>query len=280
MLMGITRQVAGSALTPEPNPRYRKRSNMSNDTTTIAALTTQATSSADAALVLADAQLKHVALLRSALRVAASRAAEIEESYTSAPADDDDHHVLAYSYTADKARDAARDALRNALVDDDIPRQWIATDETGSVDHDLGELTSDEALEAARDWAEAGDYDLSEGTVWLTYRVRCPETDEDGSIKITLEPEAPECSEDAHDWQSPIEIVGGIRENPGVWGHGGGVIVHEVCMHCGCERTTDTWAQDMETGEQGLTSIAYEQGKYADEIDALRETEDCNETVA
>jgi len=31
----------------------------------------------------------------------------------------------------------------------------------------------------------------------------------------------------------------------------------EVCAHCGAYRDTDTWAQDPETGEQGLTSITY-----------------------
>jgi hypothetical protein len=41
-------------------------------------------------------------------------------------------------------------------------------------------------------------------------------------------------------------------------------------MRCGCERTTDTWAQNPETGEQGLQSVSYEEGKYADEIRELR----------
>jgi hypothetical protein len=65
-----------------------------------------------------------------------------------------------------------------------------------------------------------------------------------------------------HDWQSPIEIVGGIKENPGVWGHGGGVTIQEVCLRCGCGKCTDTWAQDPETGEQGLRSIKYAPGWY------------------
>jgi hypothetical protein len=37
-------------------------------------------------------------------------------------------------------------------------------------------------------------------------------------------------------------------------------------MICGCERTTDTWAQNPTTGERGLLSVTYEVGKYADEI--------------
>lgn len=86
-------------------------------------------------------------------------------------------------------------------------------------------------------------------------------------VKITLEPDEPDCKDDKdHDWRSPIEIVGGIEENPGVWGHGGGVYITEVCMNCGTEKLTDTWAQDMSDGEQGLDSVSYEIGKYADEI--------------
>lgn len=69
----------------------------------------------------------------------------------------------------------------------------------------------------------------------------------------------PECrSGHEHDWRSPYSVLGGIRENPGVWGHGAGAIIREICSHCGVYRVTDTWAQDLETGEQGLTSIRYE----------------------
>jgi hypothetical protein len=57
-------------------------------------------------------------------------------------------------------------------------------------------------------------------------------------------------------------LVGGIEENPGVWGHGGGVVINEACVRCGCGRTTDTWAQDPSTGRQGLESVAYEEGAY------------------
>lgn len=74
---------------------------------------------------------------------------------------------------------------------------------------------------------------------------------------VEINPEEPECSGDEHDWRSPYSVVGGIKENPGVWGHGGGVIITEVCRHCGCYRVTDTWAQDRETGEQGLESVEY-----------------------
>lgn len=76
-------------------------------------------------------------------------------------------------------------------------------------------------------------------------------------ITITIDAEEPDCSGDDHDWQSPIGVVGGIKENPGVCGNGGGVIVMEVCAHCGRYRETNTWAQRPDTGEQGLTEVSY-----------------------
>ena len=42
-----------------------------------------------------------------------------------------------------------------------------------------------------------------------------------------------------------------------MYGHGGGVIITEVCRHCGRYQITDTWAQNPENGEQGLTSTEY-----------------------
>ena len=51
----------------------------------------------------------------------------------------------------------------------------------------------------------------------------------------------PECSEDEREWQSPYELVGGLEENPGVWGMGGAQLrCEEVCAHCGMRRTTVT----------------------------------------
>lgn len=83
------------------------------------------------------------------------------------------------------------------------------------------------------------------------------------SVTVRFDQDEPKCSsDDGHDWQSPYSIVGGIKENPGVWGHGGGVVINECCMNCGCQKSTDTWAQRGDTGEQGLTSVSYTPGVY------------------
>ena len=58
-------------------------------------------------------------------------------------------------------------------------------------------------------------------------------------------------------WRTPIELLGGIEDNPGVSCHGGGVVCTEVCILCGCEKVTDSWAQNPVTSEQGLDSVEY-----------------------
>ncbi|MES4792344.1 MAG: hypothetical protein C4321_04580 [Chloroflexota bacterium] len=74
---------------------------------------------------------------------------------------------------------------------------------------------------------------------------------------VPIEPEEPACSGGAHEWCSPWEVVGGGEDSPGVSAHGGGVVIVEVCRLCGWQRVKDTWAQDPETGTQGLESVEY-----------------------
>jgi hypothetical protein len=146
---------------------------------------------------------------------------------------------------------------------------WCADDGNCEVkypDADTGE-------EAAREYVETGDW--GEGATTTTWiHVRAWRAGyvlrEDGEIlevllgekshSVEIEPEEPSCpsEEGQHDWQSPHELVGGgIVDNPGVRGHGPGTISKEACVRCGATRTTDTWAQDPSTGEQGLESLAY-----------------------
>jgi len=128
------------------------------------------------------------------------------------------------------------------------------------------EIPAASAEEAAQEYVDGGgwgDVDVSV-TTWVNVYVREAGGDADADadaerIKIQINPDEPPCvSSTGHAWESPIDIVGGCKESPGVQGHGGGVTIHEVCSACGTHRHIDTWAQDPETGEQGLTSISYE----------------------
>lgn len=95
--------------------------------------------------------------------------------------------------------------------------------------------------------------------VALATLVREERVDE-ATHRVALEPDAPACAEGhAHDWRSPHSVVGGCAENPGVWGHGAGILSREVCRHCGWYRISDGWAQDRTDGTQGLTSTRYEE---------------------
>jgi hypothetical protein len=86
-----------------------------------------------------------------------------------------------------------------------------------------------------------------------------------------MDPPEPDCADrHDHDWQSPYSILGGCKANPGVTGNGGGVIVREVCLYCGSERVTDTWAQNPADGTQGLRSVSYTADKYNGEVITLR----------
>lgn len=135
------------------------------------------------------------------------------------------------------------------------------------------EIEADSAREAAEEYVNGGDWGNDEETFWVS--VYC--TDEDGfteKVKIEVEPTEPDCERGKeHDWQAPYEILGGLKENPGVWGNGGGVKYTMVCMNCGCGKHVNTWAQDRNDGEQGFTSVRYEQGEFADEIREKAEVE-------
>lgn len=122
------------------------------------------------------------------------------------------------------------------------------------------EIEAPTATAAAREYVDRGEWGDQTRTAWIDVHVWPADGDrlEAERITVTLEPDEPECDDHPdHDWQSPHELLGGLKENPGVKGHGGGVVITEACAHCGTYRITDTWAQDPDTGRQGLKSLEY-----------------------
>lgn len=126
------------------------------------------------------------------------------------------------------------------------------------------EIEAESAYAAAQEYVDGGDWGDRSKTVWIDVYVTPigddgeAINDERERITIALDAEEPECKDgEEHEWRSPYSVVGGLEENPGVYGHGGGVIITEVCAHCGRYRVTDTWAQNRNTGEQGLESVEY-----------------------
>lgn len=131
---------------------------------------------------------------------------------------------------------------------------------------DLEATTMLGAIAEAQAWAAEG-WEPESATQWVHCMVLA--FDDDGNevetrrVTATIEPREPQCQEgQQHDWQSP-HWLGGCKETPGVWAHSGGVRIHEACIHCGCGKVTDTWAQDPQTGVEGLTSICYTPDEYS-----------------
>ncbi len=124
------------------------------------------------------------------------------------------------------------------------------------------EIEADSPPDAADEYGRGGWDDNATATWWARVSVREP-GGEAAWHTVTIDPTPPGCSEPEHDWQSPHAVVGGLAENPGVVGHGGGVCIVEVCRNCGAYRDTDTWAQDPATGRQGLDAVAYREADDA-----------------
>lgn len=122
----------------------------------------------------------------------------------------------------------------------------------------------DDVWEQAKRWVRTGSWNLGVGdsTIWIDVQVEGADGDCIETMTVSVDPPEPRCSASDHDWQSPHHLVGGLEENPGVFGHGGGARIHECCMNCGARRVTDTWAQRPDTGEQGLRSVQYDGPGY------------------
>lgn len=132
--------------------------------------------------------------------------------------------------------------------------EYLLRDE-GGCEETIEAVSMEEAIKLAEEWALEGDYNPCTETWWAKVYIFGSD-DEQDTISVAIDPEKPECDDDhnEHDWEPEQS---GCDENPGVWGHGGGVVINEICSRCGLKKVTDTWAQDMSTGEQGLTSVCY-----------------------
>ena len=103
------------------------------------------------------------------------------------------------------------------------------------------------------------------------------DTDEDieqyeyhsGMVECHPDPDPCITCRDDHEFISTHEVEGGLKENPGVFGNGGGVIINEHCKFCSVTRRKDTWATNPDDGTQGHTSITYGVGHHTTEYDRL-----------
>ena len=86
------------------------------------------------------------------------------------------------------------------------------------------------------------------------------ETIEEEKIEVRFDPPLP-CEGDASRgkcrWDNPHELLGGLEENPGVRGHGGGAAIMEVCRTCGSYRETLTHDQDTGSSDEWEKTTRY-----------------------
>jgi hypothetical protein len=133
--------------------------------------------------------------------------------------------------------------------------------ECSGYDEDFEAAGDDAARAHAEELLSTGDWDVSDGTIWVTATVTRAGQDEDGyeypgtEVRVQLDQPAPECPAGEHDWQQPSALVGG-----GVRGNAGGVIISEACVRCGAGRETDTWHQMPDNGVVAPDSVVTYRG--------------------
>ncbi len=149
----------------------------------------------------------------------------------------------------------------------------------------------DEAMDTAADYMSEGEYGADEnGTQRIEYTVyQLPASVKaklgdnvqiDGDMLSCCEsreathverPTEPECPHGDHDFVSDIEHEGGIKENPGTFGHGGAVVCYSHCKHCGLPKTDDFWDYDLDRYiPDGNTSY----GEIPDDWPSQEDTDD------
>lgn len=211
--------------------------------------------------------------LSEVLRAAREGLAAAEQACDTCECEDSDCLHFTAVWEAEESVELARCALAESTE----PREWKLYEE-GHHYSTIQAGTMDEALDAAREGVDPANYPGVDGdglreTIWVSVRVKCEATGEEDSASVECDPEPPSCTAgQEHKWRAPHRLVGGLKDNPGIQGHGGGITIQEVCITCGCGKLVDTWATNPETGEQGLTSVSYQVGKYSDVLqDAPKE---------
>lgn len=141
------------------------------------------------------------------------------------------------------------------VTDTTTPGEWESMTLTRYDLTSSGSLSPARAAEIVAGWI----YEPGELTYWVHLECIDSWTGQDLSppAGVPVHPVVPECCAETHDWASPHSVLGGLEESPGVVGHGGGVVITEVCRHCGTYRERDTWATDRATGEQGMEAVSY-----------------------
>jgi hypothetical protein len=131
----------------------------------------------------------------------------------------------------------------------------------GVVDHVYQAKDCQEAMQLAIDWWKDGSWENKTEIDIYVQEINPFDDDmrfpmEWETIEVGEDPPEPECTEESHGWETPHEIVGGLKENPGVWSLGGTTMVyHSVCSHCGLQKREFKYGAQRNPGQ--LDKIEY-----------------------
>lgn len=100
----------------------------------------------------------------------------------------------------------------------------------------VGAESLTEAIEATREWIRDGDWGKDPAYVqaWVSEK----DSDEETYVEVLVNkdgPGPPDCVDGhEHAWRTSYELVGGSRENPGIWSmQGTQIMARSVCARCG-----------------------------------------------
>ena len=163
-------------------------------------------------------------------------------------------------YTAYVVALAAMEQAKDDVADSDEPRDYTIRDSHGG-DWTILSCPSDlheDVVASVRD----GDWgDGHESWVW-NGRSRDVVTGDEELHKVVFDAKEPPCKQDEHRWVTPYDLLGGLRENPGVWsGDNGGTTAREVCEHCGVYRVS----RSRKTNRSNGTTFAATDYEVADD---------------
>jgi len=118
---------------------------------------------------------------------------------------------------------------RDGDANHDGIEDWIRSGDWGDLEVEGGSVTG--YVEVTREWEDKdGDEDSEEASD--SVEVVFEHNEEEMVRRVGGDPE---CD---HKWDSTLEIEGGIKENPGVWGlNGAAISSSEHCTICGVRRT-------------------------------------------
>lgn len=135
--------------------------------------------------------------------------------------------------------------------------------------------TQDEISEACEKWVNDGDWsefpDGLEVTVWwelsdadgdeidYDYEIIDILPDHESLIRAAAKGKGCGNNPEDHEWESTVEIEGGLRQNPGVWSLGGTTVLNAShCCNCGLRRKITEYGAQRNPGQIDTTTYSYE----------------------